>query len=142
LVRGENRDLIAAYGDLAKLVAQEQRLINGQTVVSSAITLRKLVILPRMDTKMDESLVEAMVELCEETSSLEMGSGGSYLQSELVSLERIPEICVRWRRRLVETQRGEILTVYVLSFGLASTQKTKGGGLSKFDGSPPREHGK
>jgi len=110
---------------LAKLVAQEQHLINDQTLVNSGITLRKLVILPRMDAKMDESLVEAMVDLCEETSSLEMVSGCSYLQGELVSLKRTPEICVRWRRRLAETQRGRILTVYVLSFGLASTQKAE-----------------
>jgi hypothetical protein len=61
------------------------------------------------------------VELCKETSSLEVVSGCSYLQSEPVSLERIPEIRVRWRRRLAETQRGEILTVYILSFGLVPT---------------------
>ena len=127
---------------MAKLVAQEQSLINDQTLVNSAITLRKLVILLRMDAKMDQSLVEAMVEMCEETSSLEMVSRCSYLQSELVSLEGIPEIYARWRRRLAETQRDKILTVYVLSFGLASMQKGEGGGLSKFDGSPPREQDK
>ena len=127
---------------MAKLVAQEQSLVNDQTLVNGAIPLQKLIILLRMDAKMDQSLVEAMVEMCEETSSLEMVSRCSYLQSELVSLEGIPEIYARWRRRLAETQRDKILTVYVLSFGLASMQKGEGGGLSKFDGSPPREQDK
>ena len=61
-------------------------MINDQTLVNSTITLRKLVILPLMDAEMDESLVEAMVEMCKETSSLETVSGCSYLQSELVPL--------------------------------------------------------
>jgi hypothetical protein len=54
-----------------------------------------------------------------------MVSGCSHLQSELVSLKSIPVISVRRRRGLAETQSGEILIAYILSFGPVSARRSK-----------------
>ena len=44
----------------------------------------------------------------------------------MFSLEGIPEISVRRRTGLAETQGGEILIAYILSFGPLSAEKVEG----------------